>query len=504
MWQNILTALSAFTSLEVLIALAIGVLGGMFIGIIPGVGPSVGIALLIPITFTMSPVAALVMIAAIYTTGVYGGSITAVVCHTPGTAASAATSLDGYELTKQGHGMEAISIVTVASVFGGVVGAICLILFATILGRISMMFSCLEYFLVACFGILVVSGLTGENKAKGIFAALLGLLIGTVGMDSIAGVSRFTFGQLWLEDGFDSTPILIGLFSISQVLVLVDKLMSGGGMTIVEDPTAALKGKRWSKGNTKKLAPTMIRSAGIGSFVGFIPAAGCAMASWISYSIAKRTSKHPEEFGKGSKEGMAASEAANNAACGGAMIPLFTLGIPGSPVTAIMYGAMLMHGLQPGFQLFTGAQASTTYAIFLGFLFANIIMGIIGVTLSKQMAKVCLVPNTVLVPIIVALACIGTFALSNNMTEVVIMLVFGVIGYLMKIYGFEPAPLVLGVVLSDILEANFRRALIMASVKGGLISYFFSRPVSIIIVIVILVFALAPYVSKLIKKRKAA
>ena len=183
------------------------------------------------------------------------------------------------------------------------------------------------------------------------------------------------------------------------------------------------------------------------------------------------------------------------------MIPLFTLGIPGSPVTAIMYGAMLMHGLQPGFQLFTGAQASTTYAIFLGFLFANIIMGIIGVTLSKQMAKVCLVPNSVLVPIIVALACIGTFALSNNMVEVVIMLVFGIIGYLMKIYGFEPAPLVLGVVLSDILEANFRRALIMSSVKGGLIPYFFSRPVSIIIVAVILVFALAPYVGKLFKKK---
>lgn len=494
-------ALMSFLSLEVLIALAIGVVGGMAIGIIPGLGPSVGIALLIPISFSMSATAALVMMTAMYTTGVYGGSITAVLCHTPGTAASAATTMDGYELTKQGRGMEAISVVTVASVVGGIIGAVCLILFAPALGKISLMFSVLEYFLVACFGILVVSGLTGENRAKGIFSALLGLLIGCVGMDSITGVSRFTFGQLWLEDGLDSTPILIGLFSISQVLVLVDKLLRGTGSTIVDDPTAGLKGKRWEKGNTKKLAPTMARSSIIGSFVGFIPAAGCSIAAWISYSIAKRTSKNPEEYGKGSIVGIAASEAANNAACGGAMIPLFTLGIPGSPVTAILYGAMLMHGLQPGSELFTGSKAVTTYAIFLGFMFANILMGIIGVTMAKQMARICLVPNSVLVPIIVALACIGTYALSNNMMEVVIMLVFGLIGYLMKIFGFEPAPLVLGVVLADILEANFRRALIMARPKGGLLAYFFTRPISIIIVLVIIGFALTPVIMKMIHKK---
>ena len=475
----------------------------MVIGIIPGLGPSVGIALLLPISFSMSPTAALVMMTAMYTTGVYGGSITAVLCHTPGTAASAATTMDGYALTQRGRGMEAISVVTVASVVGGIIGAICLILFAPALGKISLMFSCLEYFLVACFGLLVVSGLTGDNQAKGFFSALLGLLIGCVGMDSISGVSRFTFGQLWLEDGLDSTPILIGLFSISQVLVLVDKLLRGSSSTIVDDPAAGLKGKRWEKGNGKKLTPTMLRSSVIGSFVGFIPAAGCSIAAWISYSIAKQTSKKPEEFGKGSIVGIAASEASNNAACGGALIPLFTLGIPGSPVTAILYGALLMHGLQPGSGLFTGDKAVTTYAIFLGFLFANVLMGLIGLTMAKQMARICLVPNSVLVPIIVALACIGTYALSNNMMEVVIMLVFGLIGYLMKIFEFEPAPLVLGVVLADILESNFRRTLIMAAPKGGLIPYFFTRPVAIIIVLVILAFALAPVIVKVVQKKKA-
>lgn len=503
MLDYLTSALASFASVEVLLALAVGVVGGMIIGIIPGLGPSVGIALLLPISFSMSPTAALVMMTAMYTTGVYGGSITAVLCHTPGTAASAATTMDGYALTQRGRGMEAISVVTVASVVGGIIGAICLILFAPALGKISLMFSCLEYFLVACFGLLVVSGLTGDNQAKGFFSALLGLLIGCVGMDSISGVSRFTFGQLWLEDGLDSTPILIGLFSISQVLVLVDKLLRGSSSTIVDDPAAGLKGKRWEKGNGKKLTPTMLRSSVIGSFVGFIPAAGCSIAAWISYSIAKQTSKKPEEFGKGSIVGIAASEASNNAACGGALIPLFTLGIPGSPVTAILYGALLMHGLQPGSGLFTGDKAVTTYAIFLGFLFANVLMGLIGLTMAKQMARICLVPNSVLVPIIVALACIGTYALSNNMMEVVIMLVFGLIGYLMKIFEFEPAPLVLGVVLADILESNFRRTLIMAAPKGGLIPYFFTRPVAIIIVLVILAFALAPVIVKVVQKKKA-
>ena len=503
MLDYLTAALASFASVEVLLALAVGVVGGMIIGIIPGLGPSVGIALLLPISFSMSPTAALVMMTAMYTTGVYGGSITAVLCHTPGTAASAATTMDGYALTQRGRGMEAISVVTVASVVGGIIGAICLILFAPALGKISLMFSCLEYFLVACFGLPGVSGLKGDDQAEGFFSALLGLLIGCVGMDSISGVSRFTFGQLWLEDGLDSTPILIGLFSISQVLVLVDKLLRGSSSTIVDDPAAGLKGKRWEKGNGKKLTPTMLRSSVIGSFVGFIPAAGCSIAAWISYSIAKQTSKKPEEFGKGSIVGIAASEASNNAACGGALIPLLTLGIPGSPVTAILYGALLMHGLQPGSGLFTGDKAVTTYAIFLGFLFANVLMGLIGLTMAKQMARICLVPNSVLVPIIVALACIGTYALSNNMMEVVIMLVFGLIGYLMKIFEFEPAPLVLGVVLADILESNFRRTLIMAAPKGGLIPYFFTRPVAIIIVLVILAFALAPVIVKVAQKKKA-
>ena len=501
MFQAIADGLAILCNAECMIALVIGVVSGMIIGIIPGLGPSVGVALLIPITFNMHPAAALTMMAALYTSGVYGGSITATLCKTPGTAASAATALDGYELTKQGRGKEAISICTIASVCGGLAGGILLLFFAPPLGKLSLRFSSLEYFLVACFGLLVVSGLVGKNLSKGLFSAALGLLLGTVGLDPITGVSRFTFGSMYLENGIDYTPVLVGLFSMSQGLILVADMIKGKG-SIVNDPVKALQGPMLpEKEEFKSLIPTFIRSSLIGAFIGFIPAAGAAISSWINYSLTKKFSKHPEKFGHGSLEGVAASEAGNNAACGGAMIPLFTLGIPGSAVTAIMYGGLLMHGLVPGNDLFTGSQAGSTYAIFLGFIFANILMGILGLSLTKQFAKVCLVPNAVLVPIIISFSVIGTYALSYSMQEVFIMILFGFIGFFMKMYGFETPPLILGMVLCSILESNFRRALILA--KGDLIGYFFTRPVAMVIVLIIILFAMIPVFMNMAEKAKA-
>lgn len=496
--DTLIGAVNILLHLDCAIALVIGVVSGMIVGIIPGLGPSMGIALLIPITFTMRPAAALTMMAALYTSGVYGGSITATLCHTPGTAASAATAIDGYQLTKQGRGMEAIGICTIASVIGGCVGALALICFSGPLGLLSLRFSSLEYFLIACMGVIIVSNLAGKHMAKGLFSAALGLFLGTVGMDPITGVPRFTFGIIFLEDGIDYTPVLIGLFSVAQAMILVSDMVKGKG-TIVDDPVAGLKGKRlpaWSE--MKTLLPIMFRSSAVGAFIGFVPAAGASIASWINYSLAKKTSKHPELFGKGALEGVAASEAGNNAACGGAMIPLFTLGIPGSAATAIMFGGLLMHGLVPGNELFT-KHADSTYAIFLGFMFANILMGIVGMSMTKQLAKVCLVPNAVLVPVIIAVSIIGTFALRNNMSDVVVMVVFGVIGYFMKLTDFETAPLVLGMVLSGILESNFRRAMIMS--RGNIVTYFLSRPISIIIFAFIVLIVAWPYIMRAIRKR---
>ncbi len=502
MLQAIMDGFAVLCNLECMISLVIGVVSGMIIGIIPGLGPSVGVALLIPITFNMHPAAALTMMAALYTSGVYGGSITATLCKTPGTAASAATALDGYELTKQGRGMEAISVVTIASVFGGLVGGLLLLFFAPPLGRLSLRFSALEYFLVACFGLLVVSGLVGKNLSKGLFSATLGLLLGTVGLDPITGVTRFTFGSMYLENGIDYTPVLVGLFSMAQGLILVADMIKGKGM-IVDDPVAALKGRRFpTKEEFKTIMPTMIRSSLIGTFIGFVPAAGAAISSWINYSLAKKFSKTPEKFGHGAMEGITASEAANNSACGGAMIPLFTLGIPGSAVTAIMYGGLLMHGMVPGNALFTGPQAGSTYAIFIGFILANILMGVLGLSLTKQFSKVCLVPNSVLVPIIISFSVIGTYALNYSMEEVFIMILFGAIGFFMKMYGFETPPLILGMVLCGILESNFRRALILS--RGNLVTYFFNRPIAMIIMATIILFALIPVFMRYLEKRNQA
>lgn len=502
MLQAIIDGFAVLCNIECIISLIIGVVSGMVIGIIPGLGPSVGVALLIPITFNMHPAAALTMMAALYTSGVYGGSITATLCKTPGTAASAATALDGYELTKQGRGMEAISVVTIASVFGGLVGGLLLLFFAPPLGRLSLRFSALEYFLVACFGLLVVSGLVGKNLSKGLFSAALGLLLGTVGLDPITGVTRFTFGSMYLENGIDYTPVLVGLFSMAQGLILVADMIKGKGM-IVEDPVAALKGRRFpTKEEFKTIMPTMVRSSLIGTFIGFVPAAGAAISSWINYSLAKKFSKTPEKFGHGALEGITASEAANNSACGGAMIPLFTLGIPGSAVTAIMYGGLLMHGMVPGNSLFTGPQAGGTYAIFVGYILANILMGILGLSLTKQFSKVCLVPNAVLVPIIISFSVIGTYALNYSMEEVLIMILFGVIGFFMKMYGFETPPLILGMVLCGILESNYRRALILA--RGNLITYFFNRPIAMVIMVIIILFALIPVFMRYFEKRNQA
>ena len=493
----ILQSFAVIMQWDCLLALFIGVVGGMVIGIIPGLGPSAGIALLIPITFTMRPEAALIMMVAMYASGVYGGSITAILCHTPGTAASAATAIDGYALTKKGRGAEAVGMATIASVFGGCVGALALIFFAPPLGRFSMRFSALEYFLIASFGLIVVSNLTGKAMAKGLFAAALGLLIGTVGMDPMTGVQRFTFGSLTLEDGIDYTPVLIGLFSLSQALVLVENMVKGKN-SIFDDPSKNIRGSvipEWSE--LKKSIGTICRSSVIGAFIGFIPAAGASIASWINYGIAKKSSKNPEEYGNGSLDGIAASESGNNAACGGAMIPLFTLGIPGSAATAIMFGGMLMHGLIPGSKLFT-EQAVSTYTIFLGFLFANILMGIIGLSLSRQLSKVCIIPNAILVPLIISVSIIGTYSLNNNLFEVWLMIGFGILGYFMKMYDFETAPLVLGIVLCDILESNFRRAIILS--RGNMWKYFCGRPISIVVAVCILITLFSPIIVKWFKK----
>ncbi len=351
--------LSTVFSGEVMLAIAIGTLAGMVIGAMPGLSATMGVALLTPLTYTLSPSAAISMLAAVYTSAIYGGSITACLLHTPGTPASAATAADGYALTKQGQGMKAIGISTVCSMIGGTISAIALLLISEPLSRISLMFTPAEYMLLGLFGLTIIGSLSGDNLLKGLIAGAVGLVIACIGLDGMSGVPRYVFGITRLESGISMVPAMIGMFSISQAMIITEDLFKGKSL-IVDDPSSTLKGRVLPTAKEmKRITPTVIKSTIIGIFVGILPAAGGDIGSWVGYNNAKKSSKHPEEFGHGSIEGIAASETANNAVTGGALIPLLTLGIPGSGTAAIMLGSLMIHGMQPGPELFTKQAVQT-------------------------------------------------------------------------------------------------------------------------------------------------
>ena len=501
MLQNILLGFAQLASWDVLLALIIGTLGGMIVGALPGFSAAMGVSLLIPLTYGMNGTAALVMLTAMYTSAIYGGSITAILCHTPGTPASAATAIDGFQLTRQGRGMEAMGVATMSSAIGGTVSAIVMLLVAPALGKFSLKFSVLEYFLLAVFGLTVIASLAGENIVKGLFSGVLGLLLGCVGLDALAGVPRMTLGSINLEDGINFVPALIGLFSVAQVMTLAYDVHHGKKGSVIEDEEN-LKHSRvlppWKE--TKSLIPAQLRSSLVGTIVGIVPAAGAGVSSWICYSLGKKFSKHPEKFGHGAMDGVASCEAGNNAATGGALIPLITLGLPGSSVAAILMGGLLIHGLTPGASMFT-KSAPTTYGIMVGFLLANVLMGLIGLFAARYIARVSSAPMGLLGPVIVCLCCIGTFAIRNNMFDVMVMLFFGLLGFVLKRCGFAAPPMILGMVLSDICENNWRRTLILASAKGGLLKYFLGRPIAIVLFLLVLISFLSPIIMNAVSKK---
>lgn len=504
MLANIMAGAQNLLTLDAVLALVAGTVGGMVIGALPGFSAAMGVSLLIPITYGMNPVAALTMLVAMYTSAIYGGSITAILCHTPGTPASAATAIDGYQLTKKGRGMEAMGVATFGSALGGTVSAIAMLLIAPALGAFSLKFSVLEYFLLAVFGLTVIASLAGDSVIKGLFSGVMGLALGCVGLDAITGVPRMTLGVIQLEDGINFVPALIGLFSISQVMSLAWDVYHGKKGSVIEDQENLKKSRRlppWKE--MKTLFPTMGRCSIVGTIVGIVPAAGAGVSSWICYSLGKRFSKHPEEFGHGALEGVASCEAGNNAATGGALIPLITLGLPGSSVAAILLGGMMIHGLTPGASMFT-EHAPTTYAIMIGFLIANILMGVIGMFAAKYIARVSTVPMGLLGPVIVALATAGTFAIRNNMFDVYVMLVFGLIGFVLKKCGFAAPPMILGMVLSEICENNWRRAVILANAKGGMLQYFMGRPIAIVLAILIVISLFSPILMNYVNKKSRA
>jgi len=463
-----------FTALDPINMLAIiaGTIIGVVVGALPGLTASMGIALMTPITFGMEPITGLLLVIALYIAALYGGSISAIAFSAPGTPAAAATALDGYPLAQKGYPGKALGMSAIASTCGGIIGVVILIFFSINLAKMALSFGPPEYFTLGVFGLTIVSSFLGESWVKGFIAALIGLLLSTVGVDPFTGYPRFTFQSTELFDGVGFIPVLIGLFAISEVFMMFEK-------TSVQAKGVIIKSKSiFSQLPTMKElssnAINILRSSIIGTFVGVIPAAGASIASFIAYNEAKRYSKTPEEFGTGSIEGIAAAESANNANCGGALVPMLSLGVPGSDATAVLMSALMLHGLIPGPLLFS-QRPDIVYGIFSGLFIASIVMFLIGISGIPLWIKIIKLPKSLLAPIIFGIAFIGSYSINNRMLEVWIMLSFGIIGYFFRKRGFPVVATVIALVLGNMIEGNLCRSLIMS--KGSYL-IFVTRPIS--------------------------
>lgn len=468
MLTPILDGIMSALSLNAILANLMGVVLGIIFGALPGLTAAMGVALLIPLTFGMPSVEAFSALLGMYCGAIYGGCITAILVGTPGTVSAAATMLEGPALTAKGESRRALDMATVASFIGGIFSSLALVSVAPLLARAAMSFSAPEYFAVAVFGLTIVASLSQGQLVKGLISACLGLFFATIGLDPVTGDMRNTFDIPDLFNGLALVPVLVGLFAMSQVLNTVEDVIRG-----VQLKSGAISKQGLTLRDLTSNAFNFLRSSVIGTAIGIIPATGVSAATFFAYSEARRHSKTPQNFGKGCLEGIAATESSNNAVCGGALIPLLTLGVPGDIVTAIMLGALMIQGLTPGPLLFI-EHPVTVYGIFAAFIIANVLMLVCGLAAVRGANKITAIPSGVLMPIVVTLCVIGGFAVNNSTFDLLIVAVFGVLGYLMLKCRFPLPPLLLAMILEPIAESNFRRAL---SISHNDYAIFYTSPV---------------------------
>lgn len=462
---------SLFSSPLLIAGIAGAVAAGMVVGALPGLTSTMAMALFLPFTFLMEPQTGLAVLMGLFAGGIAGGSIPAILLNVPGTPASAATALDGYPMTKRGRAGEALSMAMFASAVGGLVSALLMSVLAPVIARFALNFQAPEFFVLAIYGLTIISAVAGKSLLKGYAAGLIGLVVGIVGLDPIAGQLRLTFGSQELYGGVSLIPVLIGVFGISQALVMIRESMG------VAAPGRISGRKVVSAQDVRTSAGTIARGSLIGTGIGAIPGTGTDIGAFLSYSEAKRRPKGTIPFGRGNPQGVAASESANNAVVGGAMIPMFTLGIPGEAGTAVLLGGLLIHGLTPGPDLFSGPQSSLIYTIFASFIIANVMILLVGTLASRLFAHVVRIPNHVLVPVIVLLCLVGSYAINNRIADVFVTIVFGILGYFMVTHDFPVSPLILGLILGPMAETNFRRAM---TITHGDWAVFFTRPASLV------------------------
>lgn len=491
--MEVISALFDILQPHYLLLMIAGTAGGIMIGAMPGLTSVMGVTLLLPFTYGMEPSAGIIMLLSISFGAIYGGSITAILISTPGTPASAATMIDGSKFAERGEGGRAIGISTFSSWIGGTISALVLIFVAPQLAKLALSFSSPEYCCLAVFGLTIIASISGKNMLKGIIAGLIGLLLSTIGLDPLTGFSRYSFNVVNLYSGLQVVPMMIGLFAISQVFLNLKDGVKQNRVT--QKVTRVIP----SKEDLKQSLPVSVMCAFIGTFIGIIPAAGADIAAFVSYDVAKKRSKHPELFGTGCIEGVAAPEAGNNGDTSGAMVPMLTLGVPGDATAAVLIGALTLQGLQPGPLLFT-EHSDIVNRIFAGTLVANLIMLILGLLGIRLFVKVIQIKPYILTPIIFILCIMGSYALRNNLFDVGAMLVTAFIGYFFIKLEIPIAPIVLALILGPMAESNLRRSLLMSD---GSFTIFFTRPISLFFLLLAAVSILWPVIQRKRAAKKA-
>ncbi|MDP2239397.1 MAG: tripartite tricarboxylate transporter permease [Burkholderiales bacterium] len=474
----------------------VGVFLGTIIGILPGIGPSAGIALLIPVTFGMDPTSALIMMAGIYYGTKYGGSTTAILIRTPGEAASVMTSIDGYEMAKKGRAGAALAVSAIGSFIAGTIGVVALTLFAIPLSSMALKFGPAEYFTLMLFAMTAVASLSGKSPAKGLLSTILGLMIATIGIDLQSGQPRYTAGIPEFQDGIGFIVVVVGLFAVAEVFRGMENLYYGTAPQMIR-----ISGKLWlTREEWKRSVGPIWRGGIIGFVIGVLPGAGGTIASILSYTTEKRLSKHPETFGQGAIEGVAGPEAANNSDTAGALVPLLTLGVPGGGATAVMLGAFIMYGIQPGPMLFQN-RPDLVWGLIDSMYIGNIMLLILNLPLIGLFVRLLYIPSGILYPIIVAISVIGTYAISGSMLDLYLILSFGVVGYIFDKVDIPVAPLVLSLVLGGIMEQSFRQAM---TISGGDPVVFVSSGITVTLVVLSVISISMPFILPRLKALKSS
>ncbi|WP_020593411.1 tripartite tricarboxylate transporter permease [Kiloniella laminariae] len=500
MLDGILQGLSTAVSPVNLLMVFVGCFAGTFIGMLPGLGPISAIALMIPITYGFDPSTGMILMAGVYYGAIFGGSTSSILINAPGVAGTVATSFDGYPLAKQGHAGKALAIAAYSSFSGGTIAAIFLLIAAPALASVSLSFQSADYFALMVLGLTAVSAFAGKGKFLiAVLMTLLGLMLSTIGIDETAGLQRFTFGSLDLMDGISFLLLAMATFALSEALMVI--LKPAARSKEAEEATRGNLGSmKVSKEEVKEIAPVIARSSVLGFFIGVLPGAGATIASFLAYGMERNfaSAKEKLKFGKGSLRGLAAPETANNAACSGSFVPLLTLGIPGSGTTAVMLGALISYGVQPGPRLFVENPA-VFWSVIISMYIGNIILLVLNLPLIPYIARLLALPKQLLTPLILFFSLVGVYLVSNNTFDIHIMVFVAVIAIFFRLIDFPLAPMLLGFILGGMMEENLRRAL---NINDGSISFLWERPITAAILAITVIILLAPLTKNIMDIRK--